>query len=86
MVEVLLIKINHTAIIEGINFAKTEGRSETFADDTTIYITFSEKNLKEESMLYQPIMWITKPVAPLLEEFSLEKINQEGSDLLNENF
>lgn len=43
---------------------------------------FSEKNLKEESMLYQPIMWITKPVAPLLEEFSLEKINQEGSELL----
>ena len=31
MVEVLLIKINHTANIEGINFAKSEGRSETFA-------------------------------------------------------
>ena len=46
MVEVLLIKINHTANIEGINFAKTEGRSETFADDTTIYITRSEKNLR----------------------------------------
>ena len=44
MVEILLIKINHTANIEGINFAKSEGRSETFADDTTIYITRTETN------------------------------------------
>ena len=47
MVKDLLIKINHTANIEGINFAKSEGRSETFADDTTIYIKCSAKNLRK---------------------------------------
>ena len=52
MVEVLLIKINHTANIEGINFAKFEGRSETFADDTTIYITRSEKKPKKLCKIY----------------------------------
>ena len=46
MVEVLLIKTNHTANIEGIHFGKSEGRSETFEDYTTIYITRSEKNLR----------------------------------------
>ena len=45
MVEILLIKVNHTGNLEGVNFGKFEGRSETFADDTTIYITRSEKNL-----------------------------------------
>lgn len=47
---------------------------------------FSEEKIAETSMLYQPIMWITEPIAPLLEDFSLEKINQEESELLNDNF
>ena len=45
-VEVLLIKINHTMNIEGIRYAKSEARSETFADDTTIFIKRTDSNLK----------------------------------------
>ena len=37
MVEILLLKINHTKNLTGIIFAQVESRSETFADDTTIY-------------------------------------------------
>ena len=36
MVEVLLIKINYTKNLTGVKFAKTESRSETFANNTTI--------------------------------------------------
>ena len=32
--------------IEGIRYAKTESRSETFADDTTIFIKRTESNLR----------------------------------------
>ena len=46
MVELLLIKINYTKNIEGIKFALLEGRSETFADDTTIYMKRTEHNLR----------------------------------------
>ena len=46
VVELLLIKINYTSSIKGIRFAKDEGRSETFADDTTIYMERSEANLR----------------------------------------
>ena len=34
-VELLLIKINNTKLIEGITYATRESRSETFADDTS---------------------------------------------------
>ena len=37
-VEILLIKINFTKNIKGINFAKRESRSETFADDTSFFM------------------------------------------------
>jgi hypothetical protein len=40
MVEILLLKINHTKNLTGIVFAKFEARSETFADDTTIFKAF----------------------------------------------
>ena len=46
MVEILLIKINHTKNITGITYAKKESRSETFADDTTIFLERSERNLR----------------------------------------
>ena len=46
MVEILLIKINHTKNIKGITYAQTESRSETFADDTTIFIERNEHNLR----------------------------------------
>ena len=38
MVELLLLKINFTKHLTGIIFAKVEARSETFADDTTIFL------------------------------------------------
>ena len=41
-----MIKINFTDSIKGTNFAKEEGRSETFADDTTIFMERSEANLR----------------------------------------
>ena len=45
-VEILLIKINHTKHIKGITFGKEEGRSETFADDTSIYMERKEEYLR----------------------------------------
>ena len=46
VVEILLIKINFTSHLKGINYSKTESRSETFADDTTIFLTRSSANLE----------------------------------------
>ena len=46
MVEILLIKINHTKNITGITYAHQESRSETFADDTSIFIVRNESNLR----------------------------------------
>ena len=37
-VELLLIEINKTKLTQGINYAQIESRSETFADDTSIFI------------------------------------------------
>ena len=37
-VELLLIKINNTKLIQGINYVQKESRSKTFADDTSIFI------------------------------------------------
>ena len=46
MVEILLIKINYTKNLKGITYAQKESRSETFADDTSIFIERSEHNLR----------------------------------------
>ena len=46
MVEILLIKINHTKNLKGITYAQHESRSETFADDTTVFIERNEHNLR----------------------------------------
>ena len=46
-VEILLIKINHTKNIEGITYAKKESRSDTFADDTIIFIKRNAGYLRE---------------------------------------
>lgn len=53
-----------------------------FYENLNQNFNFSEKKLAETSMLYQPIMLVTKPIAPLLEDLSLEKISQEGNELL----
>ena len=45
-VEVLLIKLTSTKLITGITFGCTEGRAETFADDTTIYFKRTPENLR----------------------------------------
>jgi len=45
MVEILLLKINYTKNLTGINFATHEARSETFADDTTIFLNRTPQNL-----------------------------------------
>jgi hypothetical protein len=45
-VEILLIKITYTRNLTGITFGCVEGRSETFADDTTIYIERTLENLR----------------------------------------
>ena len=41
----LMVEINFTKNLTGITFAKMEWRSETFADDTTIILQRSAKNL-----------------------------------------
>ena len=46
-VEILLIKINHTKTLRGITYAKKESRSETFADDTSIFIQRNPTYLRE---------------------------------------
>ena len=46
MVELLLLKINFTKHLTGIIFAKVEARSETFADDTTIFLERTAKHLR----------------------------------------
>ena len=46
MVEMLLIKINYSKNLKGITFATHESRSETFADDTTIFLDRGEANLR----------------------------------------
>ena len=46
MVEILLLKINYTKNLTGITFATTESKSETFADDTTIFLTRTKTNLR----------------------------------------
>ena len=46
MVEILLLKINYTKNITGITFALNESRSETFADDTTIFLERNITNLR----------------------------------------
>ena len=46
MIEILLIKINHTENLTGITFALIESRSETFADDTTIFLERTDTNLR----------------------------------------
>jgi hypothetical protein len=45
-VDILLIKITYTRNLTGITFGCVEGRSETFADDTTIYIERTPENLR----------------------------------------
>ena len=40
IVKLLLIKINNTEQIEGITYAKKESESETFADDTSLFIKY----------------------------------------------
>jgi hypothetical protein len=45
-VEILLIKVTYTKNLTGVTFGSVEGRSETFADDTTIYITRTPENLR----------------------------------------
>ena len=46
MVEILLIKITTTKNIIGITYATKEARAETFADDTTLFMTRTETNLR----------------------------------------
>ena len=45
-VEILLIKITYTKNLTGITFGCVEGRSKTFANDTTIYIERTPENLR----------------------------------------
>ena len=53
MVEMLLIKINYSKKIKGITFATHESRSETFADNTTIFLERGEENLKNATKYIQ---------------------------------
>ena len=45
-VEILLLKITETRLLEGVIWAKNQNRCEAYADDTTIIIKRSEQNLR----------------------------------------
>ena len=45
-VEILLLKICYTRELDGVKYAKRESRAECFADDTTVFIKRTEKNLR----------------------------------------
>ena len=45
-VEILLIKINYTKYIKGIVFSRHESRSETFADDTSVFMERKDEYLR----------------------------------------
>ena len=45
-VETLLIKINYTKYIKGIVFSRHESRSETFADDTSLFMERKDEYLR----------------------------------------
>ena len=45
-VEMLLLKITETKLLEGVTWAKSQNRCEAYADDTTIIIKRSEQNLR----------------------------------------
>ena len=40
------MKICHTKELEGVKYANREARAECFADDTTVFIKRTEKNLR----------------------------------------
>ena len=44
---ILAVKINHTTNIEGIAYAKKESRSDTFADDTSIFVKRNPEYLRD---------------------------------------
>ena len=46
MIDVLRIKIKKTKTIEGVTFVNTESWAEAFADDTTLFMTRNESNLR----------------------------------------
>ena len=47
VVFILAVKINHTTNIEGITYAKKESRTETFADDTSIFVKRNPEYLRD---------------------------------------
>ena len=53
MVEMLLIKINYSKNLKGITFATHESRSETFADDTKIFLERGESDLRKATKYIQ---------------------------------
>ena len=59
MVEMLLIKINCSKNLKGITFATHESRSETFADNTTIFLEREEENLRTATKYIQNVYTIS---------------------------
>lgn len=55
-----------------------------FYENFNRHFHYSEKELAEESLLYQPIMFITKPLHPLLKEFTIEKAKEQGDKFLDD--
>ena len=50
-VEILALKVNYTKNLTGVVFAKTEGRSEIFADDFSAMVLRTEENLRNFSRI-----------------------------------
>ena len=54
-----MIKINNTKLIQGINYAKKESRSETFADDTSRFIRRTPRYLRRCVEYLKHFAWIS---------------------------
>ena len=87
--EFLLMKITYTSTVEGIKFARTESRAETYEDDTTIIIKRTEENLRNLVKIIQDFSKISglhanldkTSVTPLGSCFSIAKEDQICQDL-----
>jgi hypothetical protein len=71
MVEILLIKITRSKNIQGIVYVLKEGKAEAFADDTTLFMTRSPKNLRAATKYIQDFHTISGLASNLRVKFQV---------------
>ena len=77
----VLIKINYSKNLKGITFATHESRSETFVDDTTIFLERGEDNLRTATKYIQNFYTISG-LACNIEKTNIIQIGSNTNDTL----